>query len=347
MTRPNEALFDAFPVDIDNLPVDQPFELPASEGLKQSYHRFQHDHILAIEAAWYAQRPLLIRGDPGLGKSQLAHAVARCLDWNFIMHVVHSRTEPDDLLYRVDHVARLAKAQLLQAELGGNKRLAGDEGEEGDAENEGVSSMTAINHQNFIVPGPLWWAYAPESANGFFANPENDYTSQYKPKKGKPFVILIDEIDKAQRDLPNALLEVLNNQSFHVPFYDEPISSHAKASPFVVITSNDERPLPDAFLRRCVVLNMQMAQGEAGEKQLIEIAKAHKLRLNKLGKSVIETAAKTVIEYRDKLSDGDYKPGTSEYLDMLRVLNDHKAYTDDPARIGFLEKLIPYLLQKS
>ena len=77
MTRPNESLFDAFPVDIDNLPVDQPFELPASEGLKQSYHRFQHDHILAIEAAWYAQRPLLIRGDPGLGKSQLAHAVAR------------------------------------------------------------------------------------------------------------------------------------------------------------------------------------------------------------------------------------------------------------------------------
>ncbi len=309
-------------MEIKKLATKKSFHLPAHAGLPESYHIFEPKHIQAIEAAWYAGRPLLIIGEPGLGKSQIAQAIAQRLEWNLLLHVVHSRSEPDDLLYNVDHVTRLAKAQIAALEKQRNLR--------------------ALKHKHFVIPGPLWWAFSPESASAFF-NRSKDYVTNIEQRfPGKPFVMLIDEIDKAERDLPNALLEILNNKSFHVPFYDKPISLQGRQAPFVVITSNDERPLPAAFLRRCSVLKLALDNKE----QLIKVAEAHEKTFKHIKPNLIEQAAELVIKHREDLQAGDYRPGTSEFLDLLRVLDNHHGYQSDAARENALESLSEHFLHK-
>ena len=308
----------------DNESKPASLDLKEMAGLATSHHLFDNDQIAAIMAAWHAGRPLLVRGDPGLGKSQLAHAIAQAQEWNLIVHVVNSRTEPDDLLYGVDHVARLAKAQLVHNE---------------------VADMKELEEKRFVVPGPLWWAYAPEQAAEFFTEDESDYKTSIAIDSTKPSVLLLDEIDKADSELPNSLLEVLNNHSFHAYGHDEPIVADKNKRPFVVITSNDQRQLPAAFLRRCVCINLTMKIEDQGVKQLTDIAAAHKKSLPNLKADIIKQAAQMVIDKRKGIIAGEYSPGTSEFLDLLRVLNSEQ-YQNDSQRSEALKIISQYILNK-
>lgn len=311
-------------MDITKFTVGKPFVLKPQAGLPGSNHVFDEEHIEAIMAAWYSERPLLITGEPGLGKSQLAHAVAQTQDWDLLLHVVHSRTEPEDLLFQVDHVSRLAKAQLAQ-----HKSF----------------NLSELDEKRYVIPGPVWWAYSPETAKLFYKKVNPEYKSPLvgEINNNHPSVLLLDEIDKADSDLPNALLEVLNNQSFHARAYDDAICSNPKTRPFVVITSNNHRPLPHAFLRRCIVINLTLKEGEEGIAQLTEVAKAH---YPDMTPELVKQAANMVIQKRKNTAPGEYSPGTSEFLDLLKVLNSER-YENDDKREQSLAIISTYILNKS
>lgn len=314
-----------------NIPLEEAFPLVAKGGLPASYHRFSQEVIDAVVTAHNINRPLLVKGDPGLGKSQIAHAIAQCQKWNLLVHVVHSRTEPTDLLYRVDHVKRLAKAQLIGA-IGNTDHKA---------------ALKQLDEDRFVVPGPLWWAYNAESAKTFYDDEQNDYQSALvqEIKQEQPSVLLIDEIDKADIELPNSLLEILNNNSFHVPTKDKTIQVDKTKRPFVVITSNDHRALPHAFLRRCVVLNLQLAEGNEGEQQLINIANAHEKDLSKISNNIVKKAAQMTIQRRENAGESEYKPGTSEFLDLLKALS-RNGYEDEAEQLEAIDVISKYLLHK-
>ncbi len=308
------------------------FYLPAKAGLKSSYHLFDDTQITAIATAFKIGRPLLIKGDPGLGKSQIAHAIATAQGWNLLVQVVHSGTESTDLLYQEDHVQRLAQAQMLGALGNLRTQLPTTASSEASGlfqkqvqekfQEQLKEHLTAIDHKNYVKPGPLWWAYHAKSALKFYETNEaryhSDLTQEIKPEL--PSVLLIDEIDKAEATLPNSLLEVLNNHSFHVDPQQTTIKAQENTLPFVVITSNDERALPHAFLRRCVVLELQLQKEQAGVDQLVQIANVHKQRFKAVSEEIIQLAAEKVIEVRESAYADQYKPGTSEYLDLLTAL---------------------------
>ncbi|UAA39526.1 MoxR family ATPase [Paraneptunicella aestuarii] len=312
-------------MDLSKFQVNEPFEVGAMNGLAKTYHVFDQQQLDAIRTAWFAKRPLLIKGEPGLGKSQIAQAIADRAGWNLIVHVVHSRSEPEDLLYHVDHVSRLAQAQLVSNH---------------------VSDKNSLNKQHFVVPGPLWWAYSPETAQAFFDSEENDYKTSIEINLAKPSVVLIDEIDKAGSELPNSLLEVLNNKSFHAHGHDKAICSDPDKIPFVIITSNAHRPLPHAFLRRCVVLELSLKKGNEGKKQLQEIAKAHHPELGNLSPELIDDVIDVVLDFRSQRSDQQYKPGTSEFLDLLKVLNDDDQYNNETDRKDAIKIISRHVLNK-
>jgi len=308
-------------MNLSDLKPNQSFAVDAKNGMPATFHVFEQQHIDAIRTAWFAKRPLLLRGEPGLGKSQIAQALAHKANCNLLLHVVHSRSEPEDLLYWVDHVSRLAQAQLVS-----NK----------------VADKTSVDIEKFVVPGPLWWAYAPEKAKAFYDSSEQ-YKSSLEFDVAKPTVLLIDEIDKADSELPNSLLEVLNNHSFHAHGHDEAIQGNADNPPFVVITTNEQRKLPHAFLRRCVTLTLSLES----EDQLIRIAEAHKSSLSALSDELIQRVASTVFKARANTADGDYQPGTSEFLDLLRVLNNNDLYKNDDDRKEALDTISQFVLDKA
>ncbi len=198
-----------------------------------------------------------VRGEPGVGKTQLAEAAAEALQRAFVRHVVDSRTESRDLLYTFDAVMRLAEAQLCSVE-----KLSAAESRE----------QLAI--QRFILPGPLWWAFNWEyardhclenkvpSANLVLAEAENELRAE----AGNGWVVLIDEIDKAESDVPNGLLEALGSGSFSPLGCDKRVEM-SQPAPLIMITTNEERTLPDAFVRRCVVLHIQLPDLEDGKHQ--------------------------------------------------------------------------------
>lgn len=132
---------------LPRIPVDAPFDLNPIGSWPSSRHVFDQTSADAILMAWAAERPLLVRGEPGTGKSQLARAAAKLLERRFLLHAVDARTETRDLLYTVDAVSRLAHAQLA-----GARRATKD------------ASLRDIDVMKFVRPGPLWWAYDPKTA---------------------------------------------------------------------------------------------------------------------------------------------------------------------------------------
>jgi MoxR-like ATPase len=198
---------------------------------------------LAVNLALATGRPLLVRGRPGTGKSSLARAVADRLEWRYYEHVVSSRTQARDLLWSFDAVKRLSDAQVSRA---GGADLPPDAA--------------------YITPGVLWWAFdraqaAVRGASG--VPPLKDPSGRDSARA----VVLIDEIDKADPDVPNDLLVPLGSLHFDV---DE-VRVEAQEPPLVLITTNDERDLPRAFLRRCVMLELRAPSDE----RLRRIARAH------------------------------------------------------------------------
>ena len=297
-----------------SLEANMLIKLDKMQGWPEGHYQLSKKHIGAIQAAYFSGRPLLVRGGAGLGKSQLAQAIASYFDWGLISTVIHYNTSIDELLYSIDHVKRLDDANL---------------------KDEKVDTM-----EQYLQPGKIWQAIAPDSLSDFKKN---------KPHNKSGSVLLIDEIDKADSTLPNALLEVLANSSLSIPYINEAISASEQHPFMVIITSNDERLLPQAFLRRCAVLDLQLPDNrEEAIEWLLEILNAHYFDQSvkaELMDIAIEVANQ-VIDYRTRVlqgNSGDYLPGTSEFLDTIKSL----VLFPVAERSDKLKELSEHLIEKS
>lgn len=220
------------------------------------------DLRIAVNAAVALERPLLIKGEPGTGKTVLAYELAKALDAPLITWHVKSTTKAHNGLYEYDAVSRLRDSQL------------------GDPRVQEV--------RNYLKPGKLWEAF----------------TSPVRP------VLLIDEIDKADIEFPNDLLQELDRMEFFVQETGETI--RAERRPVVVITSNNEKELPDAFLRRCFFHYIRFPDEET-MRSIIEV------HFPGIKPRLVSEALKTFYELRD--TPGlKKKPSTSELLDWLKLL---------------------------
>ncbi len=238
--------------------------LPASLMAFQSTSSYvaSRDLEVAVNAAVKLQRPLLVKGEPGTGKTVLAEEIARSLGYPLIEWHIKSTTKAQQGLYEYDAVSRLRDGQL------------------GDPRVHDVS--------NYIVRGKLWEAFAAE----------------------EPVVVLIDEIDKADIEFPNDLLLELDRMQFHV--YETRETIVAKRRPVVIITSNNEKELPDAFLRRCFFHYIRFPDRETMER----IVQTH---YPDIKASLAREALNVFFDIRD-LPGLKKKPATSELLDWLKLL---------------------------
>lgn len=296
----------------------------------EQVHVFDEDSVHAVNAALAAKRPLLIRGEPGTGKTQLAAAAAQGLGRAFVSLTVDSRTESRDLLWKFDAVRRLAQAQLV-----------GALGSDADA------NLANLDVSRFVSPGPLWWAFNWKSALAQAAlsstpPPETGAAVEFEddvPKHG--CVVLIDEIDKGETDVPNGLLEALGSNSF-ANFGSAERICVSGAPPLFVVTTNEERTLPDAFLRRCLLLKLEVPAQDELIPWLIRRGKAHFAGINE---RVLELAAEMLNEDRGKAAPGGPKPGQAEFLDIVRAAREH-APDDADGQLAVLKTVRRFVLGK-
>ncbi len=220
------------------------------------------DLTLAVNAAITLERPLLIKGEPGTGKTMLAVQVAKSLGVPLLEWHVKSTTKAQQGLYEYDAVSRLRDSQL------------------GDPRVQDIS--------NYIIKGMLWQAFSLDA----------------------PCVLLIDEVDKADIEFPNDLLREIDRMEFYV--YETRELIKAKHRPIVFITSNNEKELPDAFLRRCFFHYIRFPEKDTMEK----IVQVH---FPDLKKNLLREALDVFFEVRD-VPGLKKKPSTSELLDWLKLL---------------------------
>lgn len=308
------------------LPVGLPCYLEPIGSWPATWHVFDRLSADAIAMAWAAQRPLLVRGEPGTGKSQLARAAAHCLGRAFISEVVHARTEPQDLLWRFDTVGRLGDAQAAAV-----RQANGDGGD-------------LLDPQHYLSPGPLWWAFDWPGAEDCYARSRHRAARPPLPtgwSAEKGCVLLIDEIDKADSDVPNSLLEILGNRSFTVPWSNTVVGqSKVTPLPLVIVTTNEERELPAAFLRRCLVLHYELPEDLVP--WLIDRGAIH---FPSCSRAVLERAANQLIQDRaDALEAGGTPPGQAEYLDLLRAVSTLDA--QEAGQLALLEQLSHFAYRK-
>lgn len=282
------------------------FDLPAYGSWPATKHSFDDERIVnAVKAALAAQRPLLVRGEPGTGKSQLARAVAHLLGRQFVSEVVNERSESQDLICRFDAVGRLAKAQTLKVESGSDEAI-----------------KEALKPEKFIAPGVLWWVLDWKGANDVYEATEYKLQRPEIPEnwqEGDGSVLLIDEIDKADAELPNGLLEALGNNAVMIPWVNRALGKNKTVPPLIVISTNEERELPPAFVRRCLVLNIKLPEGNKLEDFLIERGALH--FGDQCNESIRREAARQLLKDRKAAKDlGLTPPGQAEYLDILRAL---------------------------
>ncbi|WP_427501419.1 AAA family ATPase [Methylomonas sp. MED-D] len=295
---------------MDFIPVKpQIVELASTNSNLPLRHQFELRQIKAINAALSAQRPLLVRGEPGVGKSQLARAAAKVLGRMFVQHVVDARTESRDLLWHFDAVGRLAKAQIMGALTFNNEETA----------LKTLEDELAVAH--FLHPGALWWAFdwhgalqqAESVQEGAPPNPDAG-----DPANGS--VVLIDEIDKAESDVPNGLLEALGNGEFTPQGLGRPVKADGPP-PLVVITTNEERTLPDAFIRRCLVLHLDLPKDR--DKLIAKLVARGKAHFGEqTTAAVLNKAAELLAQDRAEAEQRHWRPlpGQAEYLDLLRAV---------------------------
>jgi MoxR-like ATPase len=220
------------------------------------------DLMLAVNAAATLKRPLLIKGEPGTGKTMLAEEVAQSLGMPLLQWHIKSTTKAQQGLYEYDAVSRLRDSQL------------GDE--------------KVKDIHNYIVKGVLWQAFTAE----------------------QPVVLLIDEIDKADIEFPNDLLREIDRMEFYV--YETRELIKATHRPLVFITSNNEKELPDAFLRRCFFHYIKFPDAATMQK-IVEV------HFPQLKKDLLAAALKNFYDVRN-LPGLKKKPSTSELLDWLKLL---------------------------
>ena len=224
------------------------------------------DLMLAVNAATTLKRPLLVKGEPGTGKTMLAEEVAKALGMPLLQWHIKSTTKAQQGLYEYDAVSRLRDSQLADIDGGAKVR----------------------DIRNYIVQGVLWKAFTAE----------------------QPVVLLIDEIDKADIEFPNDLLREIDRMEFYV--YETRELIRAVHRPLVFITSNNEKELPDAFLRRCFFHYIQFPDADTMQR-IVEV------HFPDLKKSLLAAALQRFYEVRS-LPGLKKKPSTSELLDWLKLL---------------------------
>lgn len=296
-------------------------EVSVEQSGRTVKHLFEPTHVEAINTALACQRPLLLTGEPGVGKTQLAQAAAQVLKRAYVRSTVDAKTEARDLLWQFDAIARLADAQLAQ--------LRGWSEEQCQRE---------LALANYLLPGPLWWGINWESAKGLKRAKRPPQSGTSDPNNG--VVVLIDEIDKAEIDVPNGLLEALGEGSFQPEGMEQPVT-RGKQPPFVVITSNRERSLPDAFVRRCVVLKMELPGDDDELRELLVKRGAAHARLPE---EMLIEAADQLIEDR-KACKKPPRPGQAEYLDLLRAVEELAG--GGLSHSDLLAMVRPFLLKKA
>lgn len=224
------------------------------------------DLMLSVNAAIALQRPLLVKGEPGTGKTLLAEEVAQSLGLPLLQWHIKSTTKAQQGLYEYDAVSRLRDSQL----------------------NTGDSAERVKDIRNYIVPGVLWQAFTAEA----------------------PVALLIDEIDKADIEFPNDLLRELDRMEFYC--YETRELIKARHRPLVFITSNNEKDLPDAFLRRCFFHFIQFPD-PATLKRIVDV------HFPGLKDELLSAAMKTFYDIR-QLPGLKKKPSTSELIDWIKLL---------------------------
>ena len=251
------------------------------QGTKQ--YISTNDLNLAVNAALSLEKPLLVKGEPGTGKTMLAEEVAKSLDMRIVEWHIKSTTKASQGLYEYDAVSRLRDSQL------GNKKVK--------------------DIANYINKGKLWDAFESE----------------------EQVVLLVDEIDKADIEFPNDLLQELDRMEFYCYELDRTIK--AKKRPLVIITSNNEKDLPDAFLRRCFFHYITFPDRDVLQK----IINVH---IPKIKKKLLKDSLDTFFDIR-KVPGLKKKPSTSELIDWLKLI-----VSDDIAQellVSNDSKLVPPL----
>ncbi|WP_108646024.1 AAA family ATPase [Polynucleobacter rarus] len=242
--------------------MNNPDQTPTHRFSGSEQYVATDDLQLAVNAAMILQKPLLIKGEPGTGKTMLAEEVANSLGLPLLQWHIKSSTKAQQGLYEYDAVSRLKDSQL------------------GDAKVHEIS--------NYIVKGVLWQA--------FEANQQT--------------VLLIDEIDKADIEFPNDLLREIDKMEFYV--YETRQLIQAKFRPIVIITSNNEKELPDAFLRRCFFHYIAFPDAVT----MLKIVDVHYPNIKK---DLLSAALRIFYEVRN-MPGIKKKPSTSEFIDWLKLL---------------------------
>ncbi|MCG7597149.1 AAA family ATPase [Mycobacterium sp. PSTR-4-N] len=286
------------------LPDDHRYAADRRDGRLYSY---TDEIVLGLQVSVITSRPLLLSGPPGCGKSSLAGFVARNLGYSYHEYVVTEDSDPVDLLWRLDVIRRLNDAS------GGSLR-----------KNEAGQAPLL----DYLEPGPLWWALNPDSAAT--RNLEADdfaklgqapltppqHLAGYKPSR-RGAVLLIDEIDKADSAFCNGLLVPLGSRQFPVAEVDTKVyvsPDQPTFSPIVIVTTNDERDLPEAFIRRCV----SMPIPRPGKDQLLAAARLHYPTLS--SENGFRDRVDALAERFAAGSGGAVHASTAEFLDLIGTL---------------------------
>jgi len=291
------------------------FDLPDK---KRSVYLYDDRLVLAINVALATRRPLLLAGEPGCGKTTLARNVALVLDWSYYQHTITSRAQSSDLVWEFDALRRLNDANTR------TKRLLKD--------------------GFYINPGPLWWALAPDTAASRGLDADDAARDELKlSDPGQPpgrngAVLLIDELDKAEPELPNDLLEVVDARSFAVRNRNISATRH---DVLLIFSTNGERDFPEAFMRRCVTYRFPDREPD----WYVEVAKHW---VPELQPSLATAVATRLIRCRKEAIDGGVRPpGVAEFLDALKAMArlgvtyaDGKPLDAQSAEWKELEKLV-------